>query len=253
MTEPATTETRPPGTRGLSAHQLTAAQRVGIMLLSYLPLLHVATVLAIALWPWAAWPYRLLASAAALYLAPPLLARLVLALAPIRGQRHAVGSRAYATWWLLLMLQTVFCRFPALDEVLRLVPALYSMWLRLWGSRIGRLTYWAPGTLVLDRSFLDLGDDVIFGASVTLSPHLVARNAQGDLEFMIAPIRVGHRALVGGFSAFAAGSEIADDDAPRAFTLSPPFSRWRDGKRVREPRAPASPPATPIAEGPGTA
>jgi len=237
MNEPVTTESRPPGARGLSAHQLSAGQRIGIMLLSYLPLLHVVSVVALALWPWATLPYRLLAAVTMLYLAPPLLARLLLALVPIRGTRHPVGSRAYAVWWLLLMLQTVFCRFPALDEALRLVPALYSMWLRLWGSRIGRLTYWSPGTLVLDRSFLDVGDDVIFGASVTLSPHLVARNAQGNLEFMIAPIRIGHRALVGGFSAFAAGSEIADDDAPRAYTLSPPFSRWKDGKRVREPRA----------------
>lgn len=236
MNEPVTTEKRPAAGRGLSAHQLTAGQRVGIMLLSYLPLLHVASVVALALWPWASWPYRLLAALAMLYLAPPLLARLVLVLFPIRGTRHPVGSRAYGVWWLLLMLQTVFCRFPALDEALRLVPALYSLWLRLWGSRIGRLTYWSPGTLVLDRSFLDVGDDVIFGASVTLSPHLVARNAQGDLEFMIAPIRIGHRALIGGFSAFAAGSEIADDDAPRAYTLSPPFCRWKDGKRVREPR-----------------
>ena len=236
MSEPATTETGPAAPRGLSAHQLSAGQRIGIMLLSYLPLLHVASVAAVALWPWARWPYRLLAALGVLYLLPPLLARLVLALAPIRGQRHPVGSRAYGVWWLLLMLQTVFCRFPALDEALRLVPALYSLWLRLWGSRVGRLTYWAPGTLVLDRSFLDIGDDVIFGASVTLSPHLVARNAQGELEFMIAPIRIGHRALVGGFSAFAAGSEVADDDAPRAFTLSPPFTRWQNGKRVREPR-----------------
>jgi hypothetical protein len=31
-----------------------------------------------------------------------------------------------------------------------------------------------------------------------------------------------------------AGTEIADDEATRAFLISPPFSRWKDGKRLRD-------------------
>lgn len=218
---------------GLSAHQLSAAQRVGIMVTSWWPLLHVVAVVAVGVAPWGPWGARLAASLGVLYLVPPLLARLVLRLSPLVGPRHPVGSRGYMTWWLLLTLQTVFCRFPALDEALRMVPALYSAWLRLWGSRVGRLTYWAPGMQVYDRSFLEVGDDVIFGAGVVLSPHLVVREPDRSMDLVVAPIRIGHRCLIGGFSALAGGTRVAPDEAPRAFSHFPPFTDWRDGKRNR--------------------
>ena len=219
---------------GLAAHQLSTAQRVGIMITSWWPPLHVVMVGAVGLSPWGPWGVRLAAALAVLYLLPPLLARSILWISPLDGPRHPVGSRGYMTWWLLLTLQTVFCRFPALDEALRMVPALYSAWLRLWGSRVGRLTYWAPGLQVYDRSFLEVGDDVIFGAGVVLSSHLVMREKDQSMDLVVAPIRIGHRALIGGFSAIAGGTRVASDEAPRAFSHFPPFTDWKDGKRNRK-------------------
>jgi len=220
--------------RNLAAHGFSAPKRFGIMLLSYVPILHVLSTLAVLFLPWARTGWRVLAAAVVLYVAPPLAARLLLGLAPLRSTSIAMGSRDFFTWWTLLGLQMVFCRLPALEEGLRLVPALYSAWLRLWGSRIGRLVYWSAGTRVLDRSFLDIGDDVIFGAGVRLNPHVIARNEKGELELIVAPVRIGARALVGGYSLLTAGTEIMPDESLQALLVSPPFSRWKDGRRVRD-------------------
>ena len=218
----------------LGAYGFSVPQRLTIMLLSYVPLLHVIAVLVVLLFPWASTGWRVLAAGATLYLAPPLAARLLLALAPFRKTAIAMGTRDFFTWWALLGIQMIFCRFPALEEVLRIVPALYSFWLRLWGARIGRLVYWSAGTRVLDRSFLDIGDDVIFGAGVRLNPHVLARNANGELELILAPVKIGARTIVGGYSLLTAGTEVMPDECLQALLVSPPFTRWKDGKRVRD-------------------
>jgi hypothetical protein len=228
--------------RTLAAYGMTVGQRLAVMALNMLSPLHVAAVALALLVPWAALPWRVAAALGALYLAPALVARVLLAAAPFTGTTIRIGSPEFLRWWALLNLQVLFCRFPALDEALRVLPNLYTLWLRLWGSRVGSLVYWAPGTLVLDRSFLDIGDDVLFGAGVRLNPHVMARNAQGELELLLAPVRIGRGCVVGGYSLLTAGTEILPGEVTPAFLISPPFSRWQGGKRLRgRPDAPAGP------------
>ena len=224
--------------RPLAAHNLSAGQRILIILLNFMPLLHVLVIAAVAALPWAPALWRALAAIGVLYLLPALLARLIVRSCPFHATVIAPGTPDFFKWWALLSLQTLFCRLPALEEILRVVPSAYSAWLRLWGSRIGRLTYWAPGTRILDRSFLDIGDDVVFGAGVRLNPHVMARNDRGEMELLLAPVKVGHRALVGGYSLLTAGTEIADDECTRACLMSPPFSRWQRGRRLRGAEVP---------------
>src|SRR5262249_3948959 len=147
--------------------------------------------------------------------------------------RIALGTKPFFVWWLVFQLQIVFGRFPALEEMLRLIPGLYSQWLRLWGAHIGRFTYWAPGLAITDRSFLSIGHEVVFGAAVRLNPHVLAQSSEGALELLLARVRIGDRAVVGGYSLLTAGTEIPPDEITRALLLSPPFSVWKDGKRVR--------------------
>jgi hypothetical protein len=194
--------------------------------LNALPLLHVAaTVLAIL-------RREFLVAIGILYLAPPLIARIVLAMGVFKETRIAVGSAAFFRWWILFQLQVIFCRLPALEEILRLAPGLYSFWLRLWGSRVGRLTYWAPGMLLSDRSFLTIGNDVVFGAGVRLIPHLIQRAESGKLELCLANIVIGDGVMIGGFSILSAGTVVHAGQTTRAALLSPPFTVWKNGKRV---------------------
>jgi hypothetical protein len=228
----ATMDKPPEGTARDFAAGLNPPQRLLMLGLNYLPLLHGLAIGATVGFGWAAWPWRLAAGATVLYVLPALTARMVNALAPVPLGRIPVGTRPFFTWWTLANLQMLFCRLPMLEEILRLIPGVYSGWLRLWGSRVGRLTYWGAGLRILDRSFLRIGDDVVFGAAVRLNPHVLARNEQGELELLLAPIVVGDRTLVGGYSLLTAGTEIAAGECTRACTISPPFSRWANGRRT---------------------
>ncbi len=207
--------------------------RLLLLALNFLPLLHVALAISPLLLPYANWPRRAGIGLAVLYLSPPLIARLILSLVTIPQGRIAVGSKAFFGWWAVFQLQIVFCRLPALEEILRLIPGVYSLWLRLWGARIGRLTYWSPGTLITDRSFLFIGNDVVFGAGVRLNAHVLTKDKDGRMKLLLATIKIGDRAVVGGYSLLTAGTEISPDEATRSFLISPPFSLWKDGKRVK--------------------
>lgn len=217
---------------GDAALKLSSAQRLLMLGLHYLAFAHLLGVGLVAGCPWGPWGWRLVAGAAVLYLAPPLAARVLRTIAPIREGHIRIGSREYFVWWALANLQVVFCRLPMLEEFMRLIPGLYTPWLRLWGARVGRLTYWGAGLRILDRSFLDIGDGVIFGAAVRLNPHVLARNDQQELELILATIVVGDRAVIGGYSLLTAGTEIAPDECTRAFLVSPPFGKWRGGVRI---------------------
>jgi len=202
--------------------------RLLMLAINTLPLLHVAAI------AFALLRREFMAAIGILYLTPPLIARVVLAAGAFKQTRICVGSAAFFRWWTLFQLQVIFCRLPALEEILRLAPGLYSLWLRVWGSRVGRLTYWAPGAFVSDRSFLMIGNDVVFGAGVRLIPHLIQRAESGTLELCLAKIEIGDRVVVGGFSILSAGTVVHADQTTRAALLSPPFTVWKDGKRVRD-------------------
>ena len=214
---------------------LSPQKRLLMLLINYWPLLHLITIgIAVAL-PWTFWRWRILTGLALFYLLPPLLARLLRILSPIREGRIPIGGRTYFSWWMMFNLQVVFCRLPMLEELLRLVPGLYSFWLRLWGAQIGRFTYWAAGLRILDRSFLRIGDDVVFGAAVRLNPHVLTKNEQGQMELILASVIVGDRAVVGGYSLLTAGAEIAADECTKALLVLPPFNRLKDGMRLKKP------------------
>lgn len=197
--------------------------RLAMLVLNLIPPLHAAGSIACLFTPWP-WLFPI-----ALYLLPLLPGRLLREALRSAPLEIPLGSPDFLKWWACFQCQVLFLRFPALEEILRLIPGLYSLWLRLWGSRIGRLTYWAPGTLIIDRGFLDIGDGVVFGAGVRINPHVVE-----DGTLKLAPVSIGDGAAIGGYSLLTAGSVIFPGETTRAFLISPPFSKWKDGKRIRE-------------------
>lgn len=211
---------------------LSRRSRMAMLLLNALPLCH---VLAIAVGTVAARGAfaRMVIIVGGLYLLPPLLVRLLFWLRPLPAGNHALDTSAFLLWWASAQGQIVFCRFPFLEELLRLVPGLYSAWLRLWGARIGRLTYWAPGVAVLDRSLLEIGDGVIFGAGVRLNSHVIAEDDSGILRLQVAPVKIGDGCRIGGYSLLAAGTVVKGGQTLKAFSLSPPFAVWHEGRRAR--------------------
>lgn len=124
------------------------------------------------------------------------------------GASHLAGG-PYSPWWGGHQLQVVFIAFPALETALRLVPGLYSAWLRAWGSTIGKNVYWTPAFRIGDRSLLDIGDDVIFGYDVGMSSHLIKRTRKNVLLY-VKRITIGSGCFIGAGAVIGPGCTVED-------------------------------------------
>lgn len=209
--------------------------RLFMVACGYIPFLHVGAVITCLVWAamgsHGLWPA--LAAVVVLYVLPPAVVRFLLNPRQVSAGTYPLDSRLFRLWWFTAQWQVVFNRLPFLEEALRLVPGLYSAWLRLWGSEVGRFVYWSPGTVLLDRSLVAIGDRVVFGVTSRLHPHLIDRNEDGDVCLYLGAVRIGDDAMVGGMSVLAPGVYIESGEiAPGVYAL-PPFAHWRGGRRVR--------------------
>jgi hypothetical protein len=213
------------------AAHFSAGEKALLLALNAWPAAHVAAAVLLAtVTPWTL-GWRLAACALWIFLAPPLICRAVSANGLPAGE-FDVPTRAFFRWWATWNLQAVFNRLPWIEEAIRLVPGLYSAWLRLWGSRIGKLTLWSPGVRVLDRPFLVVGDNVVVGIDVRLVGHLGGLDSRGHASLTLGPVTLGDRTSVGGGSMLGAGFVLEADQVTEALFLGLPFTRWRSGERV---------------------
>ena len=208
--------------------------RVLMVLLGYLPFLHLAAVIALTVlgslgyvrfgWAW---------SLAVLYVLPPMVVRTATWLGGARPQgRFDVNSSAFLKWWFAAQWQIIFNRLPFLEELLRMWPGIYSLWMRLWGARVGKFVYWSPGVRVLDRQLLQVGDRVVFGAGVRLNGHVLLPNDSGTMELAVGTISIGSDTLVGGYSLLLAGVQVEGGQVTPPLRTLQPFTTWKDGRRV---------------------
>ena len=220
--------------KSLARFEFSRRQQLALLAGNYIPILHLVCVAGSFLVPGLGLGWRIVLATTVLYLLPPLLARCILVSHRFRETRIPVGSRSFFVWWYLLNLQMVFCRLPLFEALMQMIPGAYSQWLRLWGARIGAFTYWGAGLRILDRTFLKIGNGVVFGAGVRINPHVITEDEDGRLQLLLAPVEFGHGSMIGGYSLLTAGTRIEDGESAKAFLVSPPFSYWKDGKRVRE-------------------
>jgi hypothetical protein len=171
--------------------------RAAMVVVGFVPVLHVSAVIALVVWGFlerSGWPVAL--ASVVLFLLPPLLVRLATWRRNLPVGQIEMASGPFLRWWFTAQCQIVFSRLPWLEEALRLVPSLYSAWLRLWGAHVGALVYWSPGVVILDRSLLRIGDRVVFGMGARLTPHVIAPVSGGRAALFLAPITIGSDALV---------------------------------------------------------
>jgi len=220
------------------AIDLSIGGRLTMVAIGYIPLLHLGCCLALALLlaRYQGYTWSAAATAAAIYLVPPLATRIVRLRATEPEARHAVGSAMFLKWWYTSQWQVLFQRLPILEELLRLAPGLYSAWLRLWGAKVGRLVYWSPGLILFDRGFLDIGDHVVIGANSKICPHLLSRSPEGEMQLLLAPVVIGHDTMIGGSTLLPAGVQVGPCEQTPGFKPLAPFAQFRDGQHIRTTR-----------------
>jgi hypothetical protein len=218
--------------------ELRPAQRFAMVCLGYVPILHVLLSAGAAALVFQDYGigWACVAGATAMYLVPPLAVAAARPRVRLQDVHYRVGSTGFFRWWYTAQWQVVFNRFPQLEEILRLVPGLYSIWLRLWGAKIGGLVYWSPGLNIFDRPFLDIGGHVVIGADTKLSPHFLARGQSGATDLVLAPIRIGRDAMIGGSSLLPAGVCIGECEQTPGGRPMAPFSRFENGQHIRTTR-----------------
>jgi hypothetical protein len=144
-----------------------------------------------------------------LYLVPPLTFRLHRIFFPIRKSLSNLSDRKYSPWWGAHQIQLVYIAIPQLEAALRLAPGLYSAWLRLWGSKIGRRVYWTPNVEITDRHLLDIGDHVVCGHKCKFLGHAIKPSGQKTALYTRS-IKVGNDVFIGAGSRIGPGAVIAD-------------------------------------------
>src|SRR5687768_13452276 len=153
-------------------------------------------------------PLWLLAMLFCVYGVPLLTFRAIDVIRPLREGRSYLDGPRYSPWWGSHNIQRIYIAFPQLESLLQLIPGAFSLWLRLWGSRIGRRVHWTPRVEIADRSLLEVGDDVVFGHLTACYAHLIKRRDSG-LVLYVRRIRVGDRVLLGAGSRLGPGARIA--------------------------------------------
>ncbi|MEM9905567.1 MAG: acyl transferase [Cyanobacteria bacterium P01_D01_bin.44] len=123
---------------------------------------------------------------------------------PISEGISYLQGEQYSPWWGSHQIQAIYIAFPTLETVLRLIPGMFSAWLRLWGAEIGQHVYWTPALEIADRGLLSIGDGVVIGHRVGLYAHVIKPKRQ-DLMLYVKPIQIGAGAFVGAGSHLGPG------------------------------------------------
>lgn len=155
-------------------------------------------------------PRPLLALAAVVYVYPLLTFRLLNLFWPLREGRAIIPNGTFPPWWGSFHVQRLFLAAPSLEAVLRLVPGLFSWWLRLWGSRIGRGVYWPPQLEIADRSLLEIGDGAVLGHRSGYYCHVLNPTKDGRILLIVKKVRVGRFAFIGSGSSLGPGTVVVD-------------------------------------------
>ena len=207
---------------------LTAPEKPDALSLAMngVPAVLLLTGIAGSLLLWHTLPARIAAMLAWLYLAPPVLARLLILCCGKPTGRLTLQMPAYRTWWLLTQLQLPFNRLPWLEEGLRLVPGLYAAWIRLWGGNLSALAFVGPGVCITDRHLVRVERGAVLGLHSTLAGHAVVRDAAGRFLIIAAEPVVESHAILGGRSAVGPGATVHAGHLLPAGRLLSPFSEW---------------------------
>ena len=142
-----------------------------------------------------------------IFLTPLLVFRIHNLFFPIKEGNTDLSAKKYNPWWGSYMFQYPFIALPSLEAILHLIPGLYSLWLRMWGSKIGKKVVWTPRVQVLDRGLLEVGDRVVVGHMCAFCSHAITAIDEKPM-LKISKVILGAKSFIGADSQFGPGVNI---------------------------------------------
>jgi hypothetical protein len=158
-----------------------------------------------------------------LYSLPPVIARSLIAVFGKPRRAQVVPSKSAYVWWLVTQLQVPFMRLSFLEEMLRLIPGVYSLWLRLWGAKVGSYIFWSPQVVIADRPFVEIGDRVIIGYGAKVTSHFLKKN-DGETTLFFGIPKIESNTLLGAMSVVAPGAILKEGSTLEGGAGIHPFS-----------------------------
>jgi hypothetical protein len=198
--------------------------------MNLVPFAYVASGVAVlALWEGGMWEaiWRALAW---IYLVPPVIGRSILILFGTPRGSFTQDQRGYRVWWVLTQLQMVYNRVPVLEEMLRLVPAAYPLWIAIWGGRLSPFAYVAPGVVITDRYLVRVERRAVLGFRSTLAGHMAIRDEAGRWLAVVAAPIVRESAIVGGEAGLGPGATLLKGALLPAGRRVGSHDQWPRGK-----------------------
>lgn len=205
-------------------------------LFSYFPLLMTIASFT-ALGVFAAWPsgWTILLLTFIVYLLPPIVLRIVMGSAPIKPGVAQIDGRTFSLWLAAHHIQAFYDALPFLESLLRVIPGFYSMWLRLWGSRVGYGVEWPVRLDVLDRNLMEIGNRVVFAREVELAAHVRQKTEGGGSRVLVRGVRIGSYAFLGAGVRVGPGANVPANANVPAMTVVGVNESY--GETVRHPEA----------------
>lgn len=143
---------------------------------------------------------------------------------PVGQMRFGKQNQDGCLWYVLLQLQYIYISLPFFERLLMFVPGLYSFWLRLWGSKIGKKVMWTPEVTLYDRTHLDIGDRVLFGSRVLISCHVVNKRDRNYTVYL-APVKIGNDVFLGFETSIGPGVTMGDRSMTEVRSLVLPYTK----------------------------
>jgi hypothetical protein len=145
-----------------------------------------------------------------IYLFPLLIYKIHNHFLPVKEGINYLCGKDYSPWWGSHQIQAIYISFPAFETILRLIPGAFSLWLRLWGSQVGKKVYWTPHLEIADRGLIEIGDNVVFGHKVGIYSHIIKPKKQ-DLLLYVKKVKIGSNVFLGAGNHIAPGMCIHDN------------------------------------------
>jgi hypothetical protein len=144
------------------------------------------------------------------YLYPVIVFHLLNLFWPLKEGRYDLRQNKYNPWWGSHQIQLIYFACPWLEALLRLIPGVYSFWLRLWGAKIGKGIYWTPNVQIDDRPLTDIGSGVIIGHKLHFISHVILPH-KDKLPLYVKRICVGDHCFLGAGSRLGPGVVVENN------------------------------------------
>lgn len=163
-----------------------------------------------------------------IYLFPLCLWCLIKIKYPIKKGFSEIGLKSVEgnSWVVAHRLQYLYITFSGIEKILILIPGLFSFWLRLWGSQIGKNIIWTPRIQIIDRTDIVIGDNSFIGDLSYLSSHFIVRK-EDKLFLFYDAVKIGTRVLIGAHCHLGPGARIKDQE------FLPAYSKTMRGRMIK--------------------